>query len=140
MYTCSITNHHYPLLIAGITHPSHPNFFILHGPGTGLGHNSVIFMIECQVLKHSGATNPNSQPTYAHIQATNPPIQATYSYSGNRPTYSGLILIPTYSLLNIQATYSAEAIATIMETGARAVTLKKEVRFKMRLQSQLYQL
>ena len=22
---------------------------ILHGPGTGLGHNSVIFMIECQV-------------------------------------------------------------------------------------------
>ena len=43
-----------PLLIAGITHPSHPNFFILHGPGTGLGHNSVIFMIECQVLQSPG--------------------------------------------------------------------------------------
>jgi len=62
-----------PSAYLGITHPSHPNFFILHGPGTGLGHNSVIFMIECQ------------------------------------------------------ATYSAEAIATIMETGAKSVTLKKEV-------------
>ena len=43
------------------------------------------------------------------------------------------MLKPTYSLLNIQATYSAEAIATIMETGAKSVTLKKEVRFTIRL-------
>jgi len=26
-----------------------PNFFILYGPNTNLGHNSIIFMIECQV-------------------------------------------------------------------------------------------
>ena len=35
----------------------------------------------------------------------------------------------------IQATYSAEAIATIVETGAKSVTLKKEVRFKICLPS-----
>jgi len=33
----------------GITHPEYPNAFVLLGPGTGLGHNSIIFMIECQV-------------------------------------------------------------------------------------------
>jgi len=33
----------------GITHPEFPNLFVLLGPGTGLGHNSIIFMIECQV-------------------------------------------------------------------------------------------
>jgi len=37
-----------PLAYLGITHPNHPNFFILHGPGTGLGHSSVIYMLECQ--------------------------------------------------------------------------------------------
>jgi cation diffusion facilitator CzcD-associated flavoprotein CzcO len=33
----------------GITVPGFPNFFMLLGPNTGLGHNSVIFMIESQV-------------------------------------------------------------------------------------------
>jgi len=37
-----------PLAYLGITHPHHPNFFLLLGPGTGLGHNSIIYMIECQ--------------------------------------------------------------------------------------------
>ncbi|MCW2902144.1 MAG: FAD-dependent pyridine nucleotide-disulfide oxidoreductase [Streptosporangiaceae bacterium] len=35
----------------GITVPGFPNFFMLLGPNTGLGHNSVVFMIETQV-KH----------------------------------------------------------------------------------------
>jgi hypothetical protein len=26
----------------------YPNFFMLYGPNTNLGHNSIIFMIECQ--------------------------------------------------------------------------------------------
>ena len=34
----------------GICHPNYPNFYWLLGPGTGLGTNSIIFMIECQVL------------------------------------------------------------------------------------------
>jgi len=33
----------------GITMSGFPNLFMLLGPNTGLGHNSVIFMIECQM-------------------------------------------------------------------------------------------
>src|SRR5579859_4994598 len=33
----------------GITVSSFPNFFLLLGPNTGLGHNSVVLMIEAQV-------------------------------------------------------------------------------------------
>jgi len=32
----------------GICHPSYPSFYWLLGPGTGLGTNSIIYMIECQ--------------------------------------------------------------------------------------------
>ena len=27
----------------------YPNFFMLYGPNTNLGHNSIIFMLECQI-------------------------------------------------------------------------------------------
>lgn len=33
----------------GITVAGFPNLFLLVGPNTGLGHNSIVFMIECQV-------------------------------------------------------------------------------------------
>jgi cation diffusion facilitator CzcD-associated flavoprotein CzcO len=33
----------------GVTVPDFPNLFILLGPNTGLGHNSVVFMIEAQI-------------------------------------------------------------------------------------------
>jgi cation diffusion facilitator CzcD-associated flavoprotein CzcO len=33
----------------GTTVAGFPNMFMLLGPGTGLGHNSVVFMIECQI-------------------------------------------------------------------------------------------
>lgn len=33
----------------GITVPGFPNFFILLGPNTGLGHTSVVYMIEAQI-------------------------------------------------------------------------------------------
>ncbi|MFI7150673.1 flavin-containing monooxygenase [Nonomuraea sp. NPDC050022] len=33
----------------GISVPDFPNLFLLYGPNTNLGHNSIIFMIECQV-------------------------------------------------------------------------------------------
>jgi len=32
----------------GMTVAGFPNFFMLYGPNTNLGHNSIIFMIECQ--------------------------------------------------------------------------------------------
>lgn len=37
-----------PTAHLGITVPGFPNFFMLYGPNTNLGHNSIIFMIECQ--------------------------------------------------------------------------------------------
>lgn len=33
----------------GMMVPGFPNFFMLYGPNTNLGHNSIVFMIECQV-------------------------------------------------------------------------------------------
>ncbi|KAK9709856.1 hypothetical protein K7432_008753 [Basidiobolus ranarum] len=38
-----------PKSYLGILSPGFPNMFMLLGPNTGLGHNSVMFMIECQV-------------------------------------------------------------------------------------------
>jgi cation diffusion facilitator CzcD-associated flavoprotein CzcO len=32
----------------GMTVPNFPNFFMMYGPNTNLGSNSIIFMIECQ--------------------------------------------------------------------------------------------
>lgn len=33
----------------GIAVPGFPNLFLLYGPNTNLGHNSIVFMLECQV-------------------------------------------------------------------------------------------
>jgi cation diffusion facilitator CzcD-associated flavoprotein CzcO len=33
----------------GLTVAGFPNFFMLYGPNTNLGHNSIIFMLECQI-------------------------------------------------------------------------------------------
>ncbi len=33
----------------GVAVAGFPNFFLLYGPNTNLGHNSIIFMVECQV-------------------------------------------------------------------------------------------
>merc|ERR1719487_497113 len=38
-----------PQAYLGITAVNFPNLFLLLGPNTGLGHNSVVLMIECQV-------------------------------------------------------------------------------------------
>jgi cation diffusion facilitator CzcD-associated flavoprotein CzcO len=38
-----------PLAYLGLMTPGFPNFFALYGPNTNLGHNSIIFMVECQV-------------------------------------------------------------------------------------------
>ncbi|TMR23685.1 NAD(P)/FAD-dependent oxidoreductase [Nonomuraea turkmeniaca] len=48
----------------GISVPNFPNMFLLYGPNTNLGHNSIVFMIECQVkhimscLPHLAARGP----------------------------------------------------------------------------------
>jgi cation diffusion facilitator CzcD-associated flavoprotein CzcO len=37
-----------PRTLLGMTAPRFPNLFHIYGPNTNLGHNSIIFMIECQ--------------------------------------------------------------------------------------------
>jgi cation diffusion facilitator CzcD-associated flavoprotein CzcO len=37
-----------PNAYLGIAVPSFPNFFMTYGPNTNLGHNSIVFMLECQ--------------------------------------------------------------------------------------------
>jgi hypothetical protein len=39
----------------GIAIPGYPNFFMLLGPNTGLGHNSMVYMIESQIEYVLGA-------------------------------------------------------------------------------------
>lgn len=39
----------------GLTVAGYPNFFMLYGPNTNLGHNSIIFMLECQIAYIMGA-------------------------------------------------------------------------------------
>lgn len=61
----------------GITHSGYPNFFMMYGPNTNLGHNSIIVMIEAQtryilsclnVLSHRGSAwldvKPSVQESY----------------------------------------------------------------------------
>jgi cation diffusion facilitator CzcD-associated flavoprotein CzcO len=38
----------------GMTVPGFPNFFIMYGPNTNLGHNSILFMLECQARYITG--------------------------------------------------------------------------------------
>jgi cation diffusion facilitator CzcD-associated flavoprotein CzcO len=37
-----------PNAYLGIAVPGYPNFFMTYGPNTNLGHNSIVFMLECQ--------------------------------------------------------------------------------------------
>ena len=38
-----------PQAYLGMTVPAFPNFFMLYGPNTNLGHNSIVFMLESQI-------------------------------------------------------------------------------------------
>ena len=59
----------------GITVAGFPNLFLLVGPNTGLGHNSIIFMIEAQVnyivgaLRHLRARGATTLRLHPDVQA-----------------------------------------------------------------------
>jgi cation diffusion facilitator CzcD-associated flavoprotein CzcO len=77
-----------PQAFKGVTVPGFPNLFLMYGPNTNLGHNSIVFMIECQatyietivsgVLEkaarcaevRAGALKSFVQQTYADLQET----------------------------------------------------------------------
>jgi cation diffusion facilitator CzcD-associated flavoprotein CzcO len=44
-----------PVAYLGMSVAGFPNFFMMYGPNTNLGHNSIIFMIECQANYIVGA-------------------------------------------------------------------------------------
>ena len=63
----------------GITAPNFPNLFVLYGPNSNLGHNSIIFMIECQVnyvIKLLRMARNN--PAWKYIQVKNEIVQEYY--------------------------------------------------------------
>jgi cation diffusion facilitator CzcD-associated flavoprotein CzcO len=87
-----------PTTRLGMTVAGFPNFYMLVGPHTGLGHNSIIFMIECQVnyivqaLRHvrrAGAAELHLRPAvaqadYARMQQA---MQGTVWASGCHSWY-----------------------------------------------------
>ncbi|MDZ7937618.1 MAG: NAD(P)/FAD-dependent oxidoreductase [Rhodoferax sp.] len=87
-----------PATRLGITVAGFPNFYMLVGPNTGLGHNSIIFMVECQVryivqalryLRQRGARQLHLRPAvaqadYARMQQA---MQGTVWASGCHSWY-----------------------------------------------------
>ena len=55
-----------------------PNFFILLGPHTGLGHNSVVLMIEAQV-RHIGRVLDEMQRDGLQVVTPDPKKQAAFT-------------------------------------------------------------
>lgn len=51
----------------GITVAGYPNFFMLYGPNTNLGHNSIIFMLECQIAYIMGALETLERDDLAYL-------------------------------------------------------------------------
>jgi len=60
----------------GITVPGFPNFFLLLGPNTGLGHTSVVFMIESQIQHILSCLKILSREKASTIEAKAAPTRA----------------------------------------------------------------
>jgi cation diffusion facilitator CzcD-associated flavoprotein CzcO len=52
----------------GLTVPGFPNLFLLYGPNTNLGHNSIIFMIEAQIAHVLGCLEELERRGARHIE------------------------------------------------------------------------
>lgn len=82
----------------GITVTGYPNYFILMGPNTGLGHNSIIYMIESQIAYIMSALramdarglrtlDPKPQAQAAFVDEINRKVGSTVWSSGCRSWY-----------------------------------------------------
>jgi hypothetical protein len=69
----------------GTTVAGYPNLFFLVGPNTGLGHNSIVFMIESQIAYVLGALRAMRR-TGAHTLEVRPEAQAEYNAELDRMT------------------------------------------------------
>jgi cation diffusion facilitator CzcD-associated flavoprotein CzcO len=52
----------------GMTVPQFPNFFLIYGPNTNVGHNSILFMIECQLNYLTSALRYLDRHGYATLE------------------------------------------------------------------------
>jgi cyclohexanone monooxygenase len=59
----------------GITVPGFPNFFMLYGPNTNLGHNSIVFMLESQVAHVMRCLRKLRDASGATIEVAAPPFE-----------------------------------------------------------------
>jgi cation diffusion facilitator CzcD-associated flavoprotein CzcO len=64
----------------GSTAPGFPNFFMMLGPNTGLGHSSMVYMIESQVAYVSGALRAMDQGGAETVEV-DPDVVASYNES-----------------------------------------------------------
>jgi cation diffusion facilitator CzcD-associated flavoprotein CzcO len=62
----------------GITVAGFPNFFMTYGPNTNLGHNSIIFMIECQTRYILQCIERLGKGDLAYLDLR-PEVQAVYN-------------------------------------------------------------
>jgi cation diffusion facilitator CzcD-associated flavoprotein CzcO len=62
----------------GSTLPEFPNFFMIVGPNTGLGHNSMVYMIESQV-EYVLAALKGMRAAAAHAIEVRPDVEARYN-------------------------------------------------------------
>ena len=63
----------------GITAPDFPNLFFVYGPNSNLGHNSIIFMIECQVNYIIKLLDmKKSNPSWKYLQVKRDAVENFY--------------------------------------------------------------
>ncbi|WP_229333574.1 NAD(P)/FAD-dependent oxidoreductase [Glaciecola sp. MH2013] len=68
----------YPRAYLGTTMPNFPNFFVVTGPNTGIGHTSAIFVIESQMKYISRCIDELQKETVTSIQ---PSAEAEMKYT-----------------------------------------------------------
>jgi cation diffusion facilitator CzcD-associated flavoprotein CzcO len=59
-----------------MTAPRFPNLFHLYGPNTNLGHNSIVFMIECQTDYITGLVTQSLKKGYAAVEVKEEAVQS----------------------------------------------------------------
>jgi len=60
----------------GTTVPGYPNFFLLAGPNTGIGHTSLVFMIEAQIAYVMGALRAMNARGAATVEVRPEPFES----------------------------------------------------------------
>lgn len=65
-----------PSAYLGMSVPDFPNLFVLYGPNTNLGHNSIIFMLEAQLHHVAGAVRRLQRPDVAMVEVRRDTMRA----------------------------------------------------------------